>query len=75
MPPTQSPQPNSSTINPGSLTVAEVAKLLSAGGGKKITAEAIQADIDAGAPVNTNGTVNLVHYTAWLLREMQTGGD
>ena len=75
MPPTQSPQPNSTAINPGSLTVAEVAKLLSAGGGKKITPEQVQGDIDAGAPTNANGTINLVHYTAWLLREMQTGGD
>ena len=75
MSPTQSPQPNSTTMNPGSLTVADVAKLLSAGGGKKISPEEVQADLDAGAPVNPNGTVNLVHYTAWLLREMQTGGD
>jgi len=57
------------------MSVAEVAKLLSAGGGKKITPEQVQADLDAGAPVNANGTINLVHYTAWLLREMQTGGD
>ena len=75
MSPTQSPQANSTAINPGYLSVAEMAKLLSAGGGKKITAEEIQADIDAGAPTNANGTINLVHYTAWLLREMQTGGD
>ena len=72
---THLPQPNSTTINPGSLTVAEVAKLLSAGGGKKITPEQVQTDVDAGAPANANGTINLVHYTAWLLREMQTGGD
>lgn len=75
MPPTHSPQPNSMALNPGFLTVAEVAKLLSAGGGKKITPEEVQADLEAGAPVNANGTINLVHYTAWLLREMQTGGD
>ena len=75
MSPPQSPQPNNVTLNPGAMSVAEVAKLLSAGGGKKITAEEIQADIDAGAPTNPNGTINLVHYTAWLLREMQTGGD
>ena len=75
MSPTHSPQPNGPTLNPAAMSVAEVAKLLSAGGGKKITPEQVQADLDAGAPVNANGTINLVHYTAWLLREMQTGGD
>ncbi len=35
-----------------------------------------QADIDAGAPANADprprkrGTINLVHYTAWLVKEM-----
>ena len=86
MPPTNSPQfdadPAATTpgsgkpaLNPSALTVAEVAKLLSAAGGKKVTPEQVQADLDAGAPVGPGGTVNLVHYTAWLLREVQTGGE
>jgi hypothetical protein len=45
--------------------------MLSAVGGKKITPEALQADIDAGAPVGAGGKLNLVHFTAWLLREVQ----
>ena len=56
------------------LTVAQVAKVLSAAGGRRITEEMVRADIDAGAPVNVDGTLNLVHYTAWLLKEM-AGGD
>ena len=56
------------------LTVAQVAKVLSAAGGRRITEEMIRADIDAGAPVNPDGTINLVHYTAWLAKEM-AGGD
>lgn len=71
MSPTQSPQPNSTALNPAAMSAAEVAKLLSAGGGKKIMPEQIQADIDGGAPVNRDGTINLVHYTAWLIREVQ----
>ena len=58
-------------VNPLSLTVEEVARMLSAAGGKRVTAEQIQADIDAGAPVGTGGRMNLVHYAAWLLREVQ----
>jgi len=56
------------------LTTAQLAKVLSAAGGRRITEEMIRADIDAGAPVNPGGTLNLVHYTAWLAKEM-AGGD
>ena len=58
-------------INPLSLSVEETAKMLSAVGQKRITAEQVQADIDAGAPVGVGGKINLVHYTAWLIRELQ----
>ena len=30
--------------------------------------------VDAGAPLNAEGTLNLVHYAAWLVKEM-AGGD
>ncbi len=56
------------------LTVAQTAKVLSAAGGRKITEDMLRADIDAGAPVNADGTINLVHYAAWLVREV-AGGD
>jgi hypothetical protein len=56
------------------LTVAQAAKVLSAAGGRRITEDMLRADIDAGAPVNADGTLNLVHYTAWLVREV-SGGD
>jgi hypothetical protein len=59
-------------INPASLSVEDMSRLLSAGGGKKISPEQVQADIDAGAPVDAGGRMNLVHYAAWLVREVQT---
>ena len=55
------------------LTVAQTAKVLSAAGGRRITDEMLRADIDAGAPVNDDGTINLVHYAAWLAKEMAVG--
>ena len=58
------------TLNPAALTVADAAKILTAAGGGAVTAEMIQADLDAGAPTNADGTLNLVHYTAWLAREV-----
>jgi len=56
------------------LTVAQMAKVLSAAGGRNISEEMVRVDIDAGAPVNPDGTINLVHYTAWLAKETASGG-
>ena len=56
-------------INPLSLSTEEVARLLSAAGGRKVTPEQVQADLDAGAPVGAGGKINLIHYAAWLTRE------
>ena len=60
--------------NPASLSVDDMARLLSAGGQKKVTPLDIYADIDAGAPVGPDGRMNLVHYAAWLARAVQSDG-
>jgi len=62
-------------LNPTALPVAEAARLLSAVGGQAVTVEILQADVAAGAPTNADGTLNLVHYAAWLVREMASGAD
>ena len=67
--PVQSPVP--ATVNPLALTIEETARMLAAGGGRRVTPEQVQADIDAGAPVGRDGRINLVHYAAWLVREVQ----
>ena len=56
------------------LTPAQAAKILAAAGSRRITEAMVRADIEAGAPTNADGTVNLVHYAAWLAREV-AGGD
>jgi len=56
-------------LDPTALSPTDMARMLSAAGGRRITAEMVAADVAAGAPVNRNGTLNLVHYTAWLARE------
>jgi len=55
------------------LTPAQAAKLLAAAGSRRITEAMVHADIEAGAPANADGTVNLVHYAAWLAREAAHG--
>ena len=67
--PVQSPVP--ATVNPMALSVEETARMLAAGGGRRVTPEQVQADVDAGAPVGRDGRINLVHYAAWLVREVQ----
>ena len=60
-------------LNPLSLAPADAARLLSKVGGVNITEEQIRDAIAAGAPVNSGDTLNLVHFGAWLLKEMSHG--
>jgi len=55
------------------LTAAQTAKILAAAGQRRITEVMVKADIEAGAPTNADGTINLVHYAAWLAREAAHG--
>jgi hypothetical protein len=64
-----------SRLNPSALAVADAARVLSRLGGTAVTEAMLRADIDAGAPANVDGSLNLVHYAAWLVKEMATGGD
>jgi uncharacterized ferredoxin-like protein len=57
-------------LNPNALSLADAARLLARVGGQAVSVEMLQADVAAGAPTNADGTINLVHYAAWLLKEM-----
>ena len=59
-----------SGLNPSALIPLNAARLLTKASGHSIAVETIQADLAAGAPANADGTINLVHYAAWLVREM-----
>ena len=61
------------SLSPTSLTVADAARLLTRAGGQAVSAEMIEDDLGAGAPINADGTINLVHYAAWLVKEMGSG--
>lgn len=62
-------------LNPTALPLADAARLLSAVGGQVVTAEMLQADVAAGAPANDDGTLNVAHYAAWLVKEMAARAD
>ena len=55
-------------IDPNRLTPEQAARLLSAAAKVRVPAEHIAADLAAGAPHNADGTLNLVHYAAWLVQ-------
>ncbi len=63
-----------SGLNPGALAIGDAVRMLSKVGGQSITESMLQDDLAMGAPTNANGTINLVHYAAWLVQEM-AGGD
>lgn len=60
-------------ISPTTLPLAVAARLLSKAGGRRVNEEMLRHDVEAGAPTNADGTLNLVHYAAWLIKEMARG--
>jgi hypothetical protein len=60
-------------MDPNRLTLAQAAKILSAAAKIQVPVEKIEQDIADGAPAHSDGTINLVSYAAWLLKEMGNG--
>jgi len=52
------------------LTVEDAALLLSKGAGRPVTGDMLREDIE-----NADGRLNLVHYAAWLVKELTSRGD
>ena len=51
----------------------KMAEILRKSGSREVSDETIAADIEAGAPVAADGTINMIEYAAWLVREMGYG--
>lgn len=54
------------------LTIEQMARLLSESG-EPITPEEVRENIQAGCPTNPDGTLSLVNYVAWLMKERRDG--
>ena len=65
--------PGKTPLSPTALTLRDAARLLSRTGGQPISVEMLETDIAKGAPTNPDGTINLVHYAAWLVKETTRG--
>ncbi len=62
-------------LDPAALHTQQLAELLTKAGGVRVDLAQIETDLAAGAPSNHDGTINLVHYGAWLAREMSNRGN
>lgn len=60
----------SGAVSPSALTVEQLARLLSGSGARTAAEETIRRHLEAGAPTAADGRLNLVHYMAWLVREV-----
>jgi len=67
-------EPASGKPRPSALSPEQLATILERISREHITAEMIAQDIDAGAPTNPDGSLNVIHYSAWLVREMAEPG-
>lgn len=52
------------------LTPEQAAQLLGAAANIVVSADSIRKHVTQGAPSHADGTLNLVHYAAWLTREL-----
>jgi len=52
-------------LDPAALTVAQLARLLG------VAEQKVREHVDRGAPAGPDGRINLVHYTAWLNRQLK----
>ena len=62
-------------LDPAKLTLEQLVRILRAAGSQQVAPESIEKDVESGAPRNADGTINLVHYAAWLVKEMGRRGN
>lgn len=58
-------KPKPEAVNIARLTKVQLVMILAAAGAR-ITEADVVTDQAAGAPVNSDGTINLINYAAWL---------
>ena len=58
------------TISLAYLTPSQLASLLTRSGATSVTEKSIRRDIASGFPTNPDGTIDLIHYIAWLISEV-----
>ena len=73
--PLETSPPDGARMNPSAMSITDAARVLARIGGQSVSENMLRADIDAGAPTNRDGTINVVHYAAWLVKQEASRGD
>ena len=55
---------------PEALAKETLVELLRRAGSRTASMDSLMSDVEAGAPVNPDGTMSVFAYTAWILKEM-----
>ena len=63
------------TVNPLALSAGDLMRMLRKSGCPQMTDETLQRLIDDGLPLNADGTLNIIEFTAWMLKEVQRYGS
>jgi len=58
---------------PKHLTKEEVVRVLKLSGSRTISLESLERDVAEGAPVNEDGTMDIIAYGAWILKGNRNG--
>ena len=57
------------------IPVADAAKVLASAYGRRVTEEQVREVAEAGGLIAPDDTINLLEYTAYLVRELAHGSD
>ena len=66
---------NENQIKLTAISIPDFVRLLKQAGSRHASEDAIRQDVEKGAPVNYDGTINIIHYAAWLIREAGSDGN
>jgi hypothetical protein len=55
------------------MPIPDAARILAKVSGLPISEEMLRDDVIQGAPTNPDGTLDLIHYVAWLVKENGRG--
>ncbi|HEX7010766.1 MAG TPA: hypothetical protein VF184_12355 [Phycisphaeraceae bacterium] len=55
------------------IPVADAARVLASAYGRRVTEEQVRTVAEAGGLIRADGTINLLEYTAYLVKEMAHG--
>ena len=63
------------TVNPLALPADDAVRMLRRSGCTAMSDETLARLVEEGLPLNADGTLNIIEYMAWMLKEGQSHGS